>query len=204
MPDYWKRACRELSARDPVMKEIIAGYRGQTLACRGDAFHTLARSIVGQQISVKAADTVWRRLTEAIGDPAPDAIAASTAIRLQRCGLSARKAEYLQSLAKGFLDGSVRAQDWHALEDEALIRELVKLRGIGRWSAEMFLMFHLLRPDVLPLADLGLQRAIRLHYNRERPVSLRRMQSIAGHWRPWRSVATWYLWRTLDPVPVEY
>jgi len=203
-PDYWKRACRELAARDEVLAGIMRAYRGETLATRGDAFVTLARSIVGQQISVKAADSVWRRLEEATGGVEPGSVFGATTIRLQRCGLSLRKVEYLQGLAHAFADGSLRPEEWHAREDEALIRELTKLRGIGRWSAEMFLIFHLLRPDVLPLADLGLQRAIRLHYHNGRTISLRRMQAIAGPWRPWRTVATWYLWRSLDPVPVEY
>jgi len=203
-PRYWKRACRELSARDEVLAGIIRGYRGETLAGRGNAFWTLARSIVGQQISVKAAASVWRRLEEALEEIAPEAVAGATAIRLQRCGLSGRKAEYLLGLARGFADGSLQPAQWTSLDDEALIRELVKLRGIGRWSAEMFLIFHMLRPDVLPLADLGLQRAIRLHYHGDRQISLRRMQAIAGRWRPWRTVATWYLWRSLDPVPAEY
>ncbi|HEX6827421.1 MAG TPA: DNA-3-methyladenine glycosylase 2 family protein [Burkholderiales bacterium] len=203
-PEYWKRACRELAARDEVLAGIIAAYRGETLACRGDAFGTLARSIVGQQISVKAADSVWRRLEEALGEISAESVTGATAIRLQRCGLSGRKAEYLQGLGRGFADGLLQPSQWSKLDDEALVRELVRIRGIGPWSAEMFLIFHLLRPDVLPLADLGLQRAIRLHYHGDRQISLRRMQVIAGRWRPWRTVATWYLWRSLDPVPVEY
>jgi DNA-3-methyladenine glycosylase II len=203
-PDYWSRACRELKARDEVLAGIIRAYRGETLASRGDAFGTLARSIVGQQISVKAADSVWRRLEEALGEISPAVVAGATAVRLQRCGLSGRKAEYLQGLARGFAEGSLRPELWGKLEDEALVRELLRIRGIGRWSAEMFLIFHMLRPDVLPLEDLGLQRAIRLHYHGERQISLRRMQAIAGRWRPWRTVATWYLWRSLDPMPVEY
>lgn len=203
-PGYWKRACRELAARDEVLGGIIRAYRGETLASRDDAFGTLARSVVGQQISVKAAASVWARLEQALGEVSPQAVAGATAIRLQRCGLSGRKAEYLQGLARGFADGSLRPEQWSHLEDEALIRALVRIRGIGRWSAEMFLIFHMLRPDVLPLADLGLQRAIRTHYNGERQVSLRRMEAIAGRWRPWRTVATWYLWRSLDPLPVEY
>lgn len=203
-PGYWKRACRELAARDEVLGGIIRAYRGETLASRDDAFGTLARSVVGQQISVKAAASVWARLEQALGEVSPQAVAGATAIRLQRCGLSGRKAEYLQGLARGFADGSLRPEQWSHLEDEALIRALVRIRGIGRWSAEMFLIFHMLRPDVLPLADLGLQRAIRLHYHGDRQISLRRMQAIAGRWRPWRTVATWYLWRSLDPLPVEY
>jgi DNA-3-methyladenine glycosylase II len=124
--------------------------------------------------------------------------------RLIACGLSRRKAEYLAGLARHFAEGSLHVAAWAEMEDEAVIDELVQVRGIGRWTAEMFLMFCLLRPNVLPLDDLGLQRAICLNYFRGRSVSLRTMRKIASVWDPWRSVATWYLWRSLDPIPVEY
>jgi DNA-3-methyladenine glycosylase II len=123
---------------------------------------------------------------------------------LKACGLSGQKASYLHDLSGKFLEGSLDAARWHALDDEALIGELTQVKGIGRWTAEMFLMFHLVRPDVLPLADLGLQRAMRLHYNRGRALSDARMRRIGAAWTPWRTVATWYLWRSLDPIPVEY
>jgi DNA-3-methyladenine glycosylase II len=134
----------------------------------------------------------------------PQEIADAKRARLRACGLSERKAEYLAGLARHFIDETLHPSAWERLEDEAVIAELVQVRGIGRWTAEMFLMFNLLRPDVLPLADLGLQRAIRIHYFKGRKVSLRTMRRVAEGWAPWRSVATWYLWRSLDPVPAEY
>src|SRR5690242_10905905 len=134
----------------------------------------------------------------------PQEIAGAKHARLCACGLSRRKAEYLAGLARGFVDGTLHPGAWERMDDEEVIAELVQVRGIGRWTAEMFLMFNLLRPDVLPLDDLGLQRAIRLHYFKGRRVSPRTMRRVAQAWAPWRSVATWYLWRSLDPIPVEY
>jgi len=203
-PKYWRRATRELAARDAVLADLIARNRGLTLGLRGDAFQTLARAIVGQQISVKAAQSVWDRLVVNVGAVAPDRLAQVEVKSLRAAGLSGRKAEYIQDLAHHFLERSVDATSWPALPDEIVIEQLTSVRGIGRWTAEMFLIFSLGRPDVLPVADLGLKRAMSLSYNRGREVSERRMRLIAKSWEPWRSVATWYMWRSLDPIPVEY
>jgi DNA-3-methyladenine glycosylase II len=203
-PDYWEQATRELAERDAKLRELVGRFQGLALGSRGDAFSTLARSIVGQQISVKAAQSVWNRLSERMETVAPESLACARIPTLRSCGLSGQKAGYLKDLGKKFLDGSLDAARWPVLDDETLIVELTQVRGIGRWTAEMFLMFHLARPDVLPLADLGLQKAMRLHYNRGRALSAIRMQKIGAAWAPWRSVATWYMWRSLDPIPVEY
>jgi DNA-3-methyladenine glycosylase II len=203
-PEYWGQATRDLAERDAVLRGLIERYRGLALASRGDAFTTLARSIVGQQISVKAAQSVWDRLAANVGEVSPASVRRARVPTLRRSGLSGQKAAYLKDLASKFLDGTLDATRWHALDDEPLIAELTRVKGIGRWTAEMFLMFHLVRPDVLPLADLGLQRAMRIHYNRGRTLSDARMRRIGAVWAPWRSVATWYLWRSLDPIPVEY
>jgi len=203
-PDYWPQATLELAARDAVLRELIGRFQGLALGSRGDAFATLARSIVGQQISVKAAQSVWDRLAGRLGTVTPESLARARKPALRNCGLSGQKAGYLKDLAGKFRDGTLDPTRWPALEDEILIGELTQVKGIGRWTAEMYLMFHLARPDVLPVADLGLQRAMRLSYNRGRPLSLPRMQKIGAAWAPWRSVATWYLWRSLDPIPVEY
>jgi DNA-3-methyladenine glycosylase II len=203
-PEYWPQATRDLAERDAVLRGLIERFQGLALASRGDAFTTLARSIVGQQISVKAAQSVWDRLSNRLEAVTPESLLCTRKPTLRACGLSGRKADYLKHLAMKFLDGALDTRRWHALEDEALIGELTQVKGIGRWTAEMFLMFHLVRPDVLPLGDIGLQRAMRLNYNRGRPLSVPRMRKISAVWAPWRSVATWYLWRSLDPIPVEY
>jgi DNA-3-methyladenine glycosylase II len=169
---------------------------------RGDAFSTLARAIVGQQISVKAAQSVWQRLVTELAEMSPASVCAADATRLRTCGLSGQKAAYLTDLAQRFSSGALDPTRWHALDDEALITELTQVKGIGRWTAEMFLIFYMARPDVLPLDDIGLQRAMSLHYNTGRPLSKLKMRRIGKGWAPWRSVATWYLWRSLDPLPV--
>jgi DNA-3-methyladenine glycosylase II len=203
-PEYWLAAKRALARSDPVLGGIIRSHPRVALARRGEPFFTLARSIVGQQISVKAAQSVWERLLAIAPDMLPEEVLPLDAARLRSCGLSERKTEYLHGLASQFCDGGLRVADWSSMDDEAVIRDLLEVRGIGRWTAEMFLIFSLLRPDVLPLEDLGLQKAIQLNYFEGRKVSESRMRKIARPWSPWRSVATWYLWRSLDPVPVEY
>lgn len=210
-PAYWLRAKRALAQADPTLARIIRNHPGVALVSRGDAFATLARSIVGQQISVKAADAVWGRLTQACPELAPRALLRKRAATLRACGLSERKVEYLRDLAEHFASGRVDPRRLAALDDEEVIERLTDIRGIGRWTAEMFLIFNLLRPNVLPLDDLGLLKAISMHYldgastqallKREGRV---RIERLAAPWAPWRSVATWYLWRSLDPVPVEY
>ena len=207
-PVYWDDACRHLARRDRVMKKLIPRFGSARLKSRGDAFTTLARSIVGQQISVKAAQSVWDRFAVVVGGPAthlaPVGVQAQPVPRLREAGLSARKAEYLLDLARHFAEGRVHEADWQAMEDEAIITELVAIRGIGRWTAEMFLIFHLMRPNVMPLDDLGLIKGISLNYFSGEPVSRAEAREVGEAWAPFRSVATWYIWRSLDPLPVEY
>ncbi|MEG0821119.1 MAG: DNA-3-methyladenine glycosylase 2 family protein [Burkholderiaceae bacterium] len=210
-PCYWERAARELAAADPVMAGIIEQHPQVNLASRGDAFGTLARSIVGQQISVKAADSIWARVVKSCPELTPDKLRRKRVTTLRACGLSERKVAYLRDLCDHFITGRVDPSRFAELDDEAIIAELVDIHGIGRWTAEMFLIFNLLRPDVLPLDDLGLLKAVGLNYfegessaNLLRGGGRRRVVALAAAWAPWRSVATWYLWRSLDPVPVEY
>jgi DNA-3-methyladenine glycosylase II len=207
-PAYWARARRALAATDPTMAGIIIAHPRVALVSRGDAFVTLARSIVGQQISVKAADAVWGRFCTACAELTPRAVLRRRATTLRACGLSDRKVEYIRDLAAHFVSGRVDPARFPEQDDEQIIEELTDIRGIGRWTAEMFLIFNLLRPNVLPLDDLGLLRAVSIHYFDGEPVAGRegreRVLDLGRGWAPWRSVATWYLWRSLDPVPVEY
>jgi DNA-3-methyladenine glycosylase II len=197
-PHYWAQAVAALSARDAVLAALIRQRPDTRLRRRGDAFTALARAIVGQQISVRAAAGVWSRLGASVDPIAPATLAAARAEQLRACGLSRQKSAYLLDLAAHFESGALRPARWRRLDDEQVIVELTRVKGIGRWTAEMFLIFHLLRPDVLPVDDAGLQRAIARHYNRERPVSEARLRRIAAAWAPWRTVGTWYLWRSLD------
>jgi DNA-3-methyladenine glycosylase II len=155
-------------------------------------------------VSVSAAQSVWNRLLELCGAVSPSGVLERDVQALRQVGLSQRKAEYLRDLASRFEQGLVHPQQWPSMDDEAIIEELVAIRGIGRWTAEMFLMFHLLRPDVLPLDDLGLRRGISQCYFSGEAVSRSELREVASAWAPWRSVGTWYIWRSLDPLPVEY
>jgi DNA-3-methyladenine glycosylase II len=207
-PDYWDDACRHLARRDRVMNKLIPRFGTARLQSRGDPFTTLARSIVGQQISVKAAQSVWDRFTGlGVGERhliVPERVMTLPVEVMRTAGLSARKVDYLRDLAHHFVEGTVHQTDWASMGDEAIIEELVAIRGIGRWTAEMFLIFHLMRPNVLPLDDVGLIRGISQNYFSGEPVSRAEAREVGDAWAPYRTVATWYLWRSLDPLPVAY
>jgi DNA-3-methyladenine glycosylase II len=207
-PAYWDEACRHLSRRDRVMRKLIPQFGEGRLLSRGDAFTTLARSIVGQQISVKAAQSVWDRFTALVPSPAskipPQSVLQLAVADMRGAGLSARKVEYLCDLARHFAESTVHVRQWQQMDDEAIVDELVAIRGIGRWTAEMFLIFHLMRPNVLPLDDLGLIKGISVNYFSGEPVTRAEAREVGDAWAPFRSVATWYIWRSLDPLPVEY
>ncbi len=207
-PTYWDDACKHLARRDRVMKKLIPQFGEARLQSRGDAFTTLARSIVGQQISTQAAQAVWERFAALLDAPSiklpPADVLELKADAMRGSGLSARKVEYLRDLAAHFTEGQVHVRQWQQMDDEAIVEELVAIRGIGRWTAEMFLIFHLMRPDVLPVEDLGLIKGISVNYFSGEPVTRVEARELGDAWAPYRSVATWYIWRSLDPLPVEY
>ena len=203
-PYFWEEACRHLVKKDRVMKRLIPQFGDACLQTRGDAFVTLARSIVGQQISTKAAQTVWDRFAKL-----PRKMTAGNVLKLKvddmrAAGLSARKVEYLVDLALHFDSGTLHVKTWETMADDEIIAELVAIRGIGRWTAEMFLIFHLMRPNVLPLDDVGLINGISHNYFSGDVVSRSDAREVAAAWAPYSSVATWYIWRSLDPLPVAY
>ncbi|WP_333473669.1 DNA-3-methyladenine glycosylase family protein [Limnohabitans radicicola] len=203
-PEYWAQACAHLARKDRVMKKLIPQFGDAILESRGDAFVTLARSIVGQQISVKAAQTVWDRFAVLSRKLTPAGVLKLKVDDMRAAGLSARKVEYLVDLALHFDSGALHVKGWADMDDEAIIAELVAIRGIGRWTAEMFLMFHLMRPNVLPLDDIGLINGISRNYFSGEPVSRSDVREVAQAWAPYCTVATWYIWRSLDPLPVAY
>ncbi|MDD0837086.1 DNA-3-methyladenine glycosylase 2 family protein [Curvibacter sp. HBC61] len=201
-PDYWQDACKHLVKKDRVMKRLIPQFGNACLQTRGDAFTTLARSIVGQQISVKSAQALWTRLTALPSSMTPANVLKLKVDDMRAAGLSARKVEYLVDLALNFEAGTVHVKAWEDMPDEDIIAELIAIRGIGRWTAEMFLIFHLMRPNVLPLDDVGLIKGISDNYFSGDPVSRSDAREVAAAWAPYCSVATWYIWRSLDPLPV--
>jgi len=202
-PSYWAEACRHLMRRDRVLKKLIPRFPGASLQSRGDPFTTLARSVVGQQISVKAARAVWNRFELLLPTLTPAAVLALGPEAMKAAGLSARKIDYLADLARHFESDALHVDAWHDMSDELIIQELIAIRGIGRWTAEMFLIFYLLRPNVLPLDDAGLIRGISESYFSGEPVSRSEAREVAAAWSPYCSVATWYIWRSLEPAPVS-
>jgi len=203
LPPYWEDAKAELMKRDRIMRKLIPQFGDLHLVGRNEPFTTLARSIIGQQISVRAADSVWQRFLEVCPKCTPAQVL-KAGDKLSVCGLSKRKAEYILDLADHFKEKHVHCDKWAEMDDEDVIAELIQIRGIGRWTAEMFLIFNLLRPNVLPLDDAGLLAGISRNYFSGEPVSRSDAREVAANWEPWRTVATWYLWRSLEPVPVSY
>jgi DNA-3-methyladenine glycosylase II len=204
IPAFWDEACRYLVKKDRVMKRLIPLFGEACLQTRGDAFITLARSIVGQQISVASAQAVWDRFAELPRKITPANVLRLKVDDMRAAGLSARKVDYLVDLALHFDSGALNIAGWALMDDEAIITELIAIRGIGRWTAEMFLIFHLMRPIVLPLDDVGLINGISHNYFSGESVSRSDAREVAAAWQPYCSVATWYIWRSLDPVTVEY
>ena len=203
-PEYWAEACKYLVKKDRVMRRLIPQFSAEALQTRGDPFATLARSIVGQQVSVKSAAATWKRFSALLTDMTPGHVLRLKVDDMRGAGLSARKVDYLVDLAVHFTENRLHVQDWEQMDDESIIAELTAIRGIGRWTAEMFLIFYLLRPNVLPLDDAGLLKGISESYFSGDPVSRSDAREVAEAWKPWCTVATWYIWRSLDPQPVAY
>lgn len=203
-PEYWQEACAHLSKRCKVMEKLIASYPEAALRTRGNPFQTLARAIVGQQISVKAAQSVWNKTVAAVGKVTPEAVLAASDETLRAAGLSRQKIVYLRDLSTHFMSGKIKPRRWRTLSDEDIINELCDVKGIGRWTAEMFLIFYLMRPNVWPIDDIGLIRAVEKHYFASERITKQQVREHLELFAPWATVATWYLWRSLDPIPVEY
>ena len=203
-PGYWTEACKHLIKKDRVLRRLIPQVGDVALYQRGDAFTTLARSIVGQQVSVASAQRVWDRLAALPRSMTPRSVLKLKVDDMRAAGLSARKVEYLVDLALHFDSGQLHVKQWDQMDDPAIVAELVAIRGISRWTADMFLIFHLARPNVLPLDDATLIQGISQHYFSGDPVSRSDAREVAQAWNPWCSVASWYIWRSLAPLPVDY
>lgn len=199
------RARRMLARRDPVLGAIIRSYGPDVVPSAEpiEPFTALLRVIVGQQLSVKAAATIFGRFAALVpGAPlTPDAIAAVDEARLRSVGLSRQKVAYVRDLCARVSSGSLPLDRLTALSDDEVSAALIAVKGLGRWSADMFLMFRLRRPDILPVGDLGIVRAIQRAYGLRKPPTAARMEKIAEAWRPYRTVACWYLWASLDNTP---
>ena len=203
-PIFWQKAKKALSSKDKKLSKIIESYPLDFLFSKSDPFFTLARSIVGQQISVKAAQSVWDRLEIKIKKINPKVIVKTHSNTLKSIGLSRQKVNYLKNLADAFIEKKIKINMWDKMNDEEIIQDLIQIKGIGRWTAEMFLIFNLCRADIFPLDDIGMVRGLCKLYKIPYPSDREKIIKIGEKWKPFRSVATWYLWRSLDPIPVEY
>jgi DNA-3-methyladenine glycosylase II len=201
IPSYWQDALTYLTSTDKIMAGLIASYPDESLKNRNNPFYTLIRAVVGQQISIKAAEAIWQRVEAQIKVISPSQFLKVEEDKLRQCGLSRQKIDYMTGIARAFEEGIFTSSRWETMNDQEVVSQLVGIRGIGKWTAEMFLIFHLHRPDVLPLADLGLINAIRLYYSSN---SKEEILTLSQRWKPYRTVATWYLWRSLDPITVDY
>jgi len=197
-PSCWQEAQNHLMERDRILRRLIPQFDAAGIEEPSTAFMTLVRSIIGQQVSRQSAQAIWGRFLECF-DHAPEAhgVLETPFDELRQLGLSQRKTEYILGVAEYFADDEIRNLDWASLENERIIAQLCKLRGVGRWTAEMFLIFNLHRANVLPLDDAGLIKAISKHYFSGEPVSRFEAREVAQAWTPWCTVATWYLWRSL-------
>lgn len=200
VPHYWGQAKAELMKRDRIMRKLIPQFGDLYLVGRDDPFTTLTRSIVAQQLSVQSADTLWKKFLVVCPKCTYAQVLKAGPEKLLQSGLSKRKTEYIIDLAEHFKEKRLHVNKWAEMADEDVISELIQIRGIGRWTAEMFLIFNLLRPNILPLDDPGLLQGISINYFSGEPVSRSDAREVAANWDQWRTVATWYLWRSLDPI----
>ena len=197
----WDKAVTDLSKNDNIIAKIIADYPKERMEMKNDTLHTLVRSVVGQQISVRAADAIWNRLDEACNNSITEKTLLELSIKdMRKTGLSNTKSNYIMNI----VNANLSELDWEDMNDEEVSNELCKIKGIGPWTADMFLIFRLGRANILPLGDIGLVNAINLHYNNKEKLSKEELMKFKEKWSPWCSIATWYMWSSLDPVPVEY
>ena len=204
-PKYWNKAVKYLSKKDPVMKKLISQYEDKTLTTRKDIFYSLCKSIIGQQISVQAANSVFKKFEKACnGKINPKKINKLRLSALKRCGLSRQKVKGIKELAIKFENKSFVPKKIKFMTDEEAIIYLSSLRQIGRWSAEMILLFTFNRPDIWPIQDIGLLRSISNNYKKKYFPPKKFVESLRKKFSPYCSVATWYLWRSIDDEPIQY
>ena len=202
-PPYWPKAVEYLKSNDSILSRVIDENLRPFLSPNGDVGNTLIKSIVGQQISVKAADSVWRKMTGLLGTVIPENIVSCDLQDLRGCGLSMRKSEYILDFSRLWVD-SLSDLDWFSMDGEDVRSRLLELRGVGPWTIDMVMIFALGQPDILPLGDIGLIRAIEKTYAGGSNLGVEDLLDISAGWSPYRTVATWYLWRVVDPEPVNY
>ena len=204
-PSYWKKAKKILSNRDSVLRKIIKKYNKSFLTSKNDPFFSLCRTIVGQQISTKAADSIWEKFEKKCKKKIkPKVVLKVPSHKLKNAGLSRQKISYLKNIAKAFKNKSFDINKIKKMNDDEAISYITKLKGLGVWSAEMFLMFNLNRPDIFPIKDIGLLRSLSKNYKTSYPPSKKFLNKISNLHSGYRTVSTWYFWRDIDSEDVEY
>ena len=202
-PIYWKKAQKYLSIKDKKLSKIISQYKGH-LKTRNNPFYSLCKAIVGQQISVQSADSVWKRFSNKCERVSPKNVESLTVQEIRDCGITRQKTEYIKLLSANFINKNFKASELKNLNDEEAISYLCKNKGIGKWTAEMFLIFNQNRQNLFPIQDIGLLKGISRTYGTPYPPSQKDLDKFRKKWSPFCTVATWYMWRSVDPVVVEY
>jgi len=205
LPAYWQQSKEFLTHTDPKLAKLILEHQQYSISSRGEALETLLRSIVGQQISVQAAASVWGKLEKKIGKIKPENVILMSFEELKSCGLSKQKVQYIINICNHFINFSIKDHlYWVNRSFESIYDELITIKGVGPWTAEMFGMFYLLEKDIFPIKDIGIIRAMNQIYGEGKPLSLEKIIAISETWRPYRSVACWFLWRSIDSEEVLY
>ena len=205
LPSYWQQSKEYLTQADPKLARLILEHQQYRIPSRGDALETLLRSIVGQQISVQAAASVWGKLANKIGKVKPENVLSISFDELKSCGLSKQKVQYITNICNHFKNCSIKGHSyWEDRTFQSIYDELITIKGVGPWTAEMFGMFYLLEKDIFPIKDIGIIRAMNQIYGEGKPLGLEKIIAISETWRPYRSVACWFLWRSIDSEEVLY
>ena len=205
LPAYWQQSKEFLTHADPKLAKLILEHQHYSISSRGEALETLLRSIVGQQISVQAAASVWGKLEKKISKIKPENVILMSFEELKSCGLSKQKVQYIINICNHFINFSIKDHlYWEKRSFKSIYDELITIKGVGPWTAEMFGMFYLLEKDIFPIKDIGIIRAMNQIYGEGKPLSLEKIIAISETWKPYRSVACWFLWRSIDSEEVLY
>jgi DNA-3-methyladenine glycosylase II len=204
-PDYWQDSLQYLTSADKTLGDVISQHKDYSITARGEAYETLLRAIVGQQISVKAAASVWNKIIGLIKIIEPNKVLSTSKEKLKLCGLSKQKTQYILNISEHFkINNIIDDTYWENRTYLSVYEELITIKGIGPWTAEMFGMFYLLEKDIFPLKDVGILRAMYQLYNNGERIDIDKIVKISDTWKPYRSVACWFLWRSIDSEEVLY
>ncbi len=203
-PKYWNKGKIYLSNKDKVLKKLIQTYRNEYLNLNSNYFHSLINSIIGQQISVSAADSMKTKFFKLKRNITPQTVSKLRTTDLRKCGLSRQKILYIRNISKFFLQNKKFIKNINKTSEEEIYNNLIEIKGVGNWTIHMFLMFSYGSSNIFPTGDLGFLKAISKLYKVQLPISERKLKLLYKRWSPYSSQATWYLWRSLDPIPVNY